>query len=82
MLAVDVGIRCSSQADNTGDRVKEKRVRVGLAGFGTVGTGVAKIICEQADAIAAKMGVRLELARVVDLDTTTPRPVTLPEVNI
>jgi len=59
--------------------VEEKRVRVGLAGFGTVGTGVAKIICEEADAIAAKMGVRLELARVVDLDTATPRPVTLPE---
>ena len=59
--------------------MKEKRVRVGLAGFGTVGTGVAQIICEQADAIAAKMGVRLELARVVDLDTATPRPVTLPE---
>ena len=57
----------------------EKRVRVGLAGFGTVGTGVAKLICEEADAIATKMGVRLELARVVDLDTTTPRPVKLPE---
>ena len=48
-------------------------------GFGTVGTGVAKLICEEANAIAAKMGVRLELARVVDLDTTTPRPVTLPD---
>lgn len=59
--------------------MEEKHVRVGLAGFGTVGTGVAKIICEEADAIAAKMGVRLELARVVDLDTATPRPVTLPE---
>lgn len=77
--AADVGMRCLSQADNTGDRVEEKHVRVGLAGFGTVGTGVAKIICEEADAIAAKMGVRLELARVVDLDTATPRPVTLPE---
>ena len=48
-------------------------------GFGTVGTGVAKLLCEEADTIAAKMGVRLELARVVDLDTTTPRPVKLPD---
>jgi homoserine dehydrogenase len=67
------------QADNTGDFVEEKRVRVGLVGFGTVGTGVAKLICEESDAIAAKIGVRLELACVVDLDTTTPRPVKLPD---
>ncbi len=57
----------------------EKRIRVGLVGFGTVGTGVAKLICEEGDAIAAKTGVRLELARVVDVDTQRARPVTLPE---
>ncbi len=67
------------QVNEAGDLVEEKRVRVGLIGFGTVGTGVAKLICEEADVIAAKMGVRLELARVVDLDTTTPRPVKLPD---
>ncbi|MCU0916080.1 MAG: homoserine dehydrogenase [Planctomycetes bacterium] len=59
--------------------MSEKRVRVGLVGFGTVGTGVAKLICEEGDAIAAKMGVRLELACVVDVDTQKPRPVPLPE---
>ena len=59
--------------------MEQKRVRVGLVGFGTVGTGVAKLICEKADDIAAKMGVRLELASVVDVDTTTPRPVKLPQ---
>jgi homoserine dehydrogenase len=59
--------------------VDEKRVRVGLVGFGTVGTGVAKLILEESDALAAKMGVRLELACVVDVDTQTPRPVPLPE---
>jgi homoserine dehydrogenase len=62
-----------------GGLVKEKCVRVGLVGFGTVGTGVAKLICEEGDAIAAKMGVRLELACVVDVDTQKPRPVSLPE---
>jgi len=56
----------------------ERIVRVGLAGFGTVGTGVAKLITEQADAIAAKIGVRLELACVVDVDTVSERPVKLP----
>ncbi|MEN6428194.1 MAG: homoserine dehydrogenase [Phycisphaerales bacterium] len=58
--------------------MKEKRVRVGLVGFGTVGTGVAKLILEEADSIAAKMGVRPELACIVDMDTERPRPVQLP----
>ena len=56
----------------------EKRVRVGLVGFGTVGTGVAKLILEDADSIAAKMGVRPELACVVDMDTERTRQVQLP----
>jgi len=59
--------------------VDEQRVRVGLVGFGTVGTGVAKLICEDGGAIASKMGVRLELACVVDVDTQRPRPVQLPD---
>ncbi|OHB76453.1 MAG: hypothetical protein A2Z25_16510 [Planctomycetes bacterium RBG_16_55_9] len=57
----------------------ERTVRVGIAGFGTVGTGIAKLIIEGADAIAAKTGLRLELACIVDIDTTSPRPVRLPE---
>ena len=58
--------------------VEEKRVRIGLVGFGVVGTGVARLILEEADSIAAKMGVRPELACVVDMDTERPRPVQLP----
>ncbi|MCF7974372.1 MAG: homoserine dehydrogenase [Phycisphaerae bacterium] len=54
-------------------------VHVGLVGFGTVGTGVAKLILEQGDAICSKTGFRLNLACVVDLDLETPRSVTLPE---
>jgi len=50
-----------------------------LVGFGTVGSGVAKLILEDGDAIAARIGVRLELACVVDVDTQKPRPVHLPE---
>jgi len=57
----------------------ERTVRVGLAGFGTVGTGVAKLIIEDGDSIAAKTGIRLELACVVDIDTKSKRPVKLPQ---
>jgi len=55
----------------------EKIIKVGLVGFGTVGTGVAKLIIEEADSIAAKTGLRLELACVVDIDTKSARPVKL-----
>jgi len=57
----------------------EKIVKVGLVGFGTVGCGVAKLITEEADLIAAKTSLRLELACVVDIETKSPRPVKLPE---
>ncbi|MHC4425544.1 MAG: homoserine dehydrogenase [Planctomycetota bacterium] len=57
----------------------ERIVRVGLAGFGIVGSGVAKLIIEEADSIAARTGLRLELACVVDIDTASARPVTLPD---
>jgi homoserine dehydrogenase len=57
----------------------EQKVKVGLVGFGTVGCGVAKLILDQADSIAAKTGLRLELACVVDIDAESPRPVKLPD---
>jgi homoserine dehydrogenase len=55
----------------------EKQVKIGIVGFGTVGTGVVRLINEQADAIAARTGVRLQVACVVDIDTKTERPVRL-----
>jgi homoserine dehydrogenase len=57
----------------------EKNVKIGLVGFGTIGAGVAKLILEDADSIAAKTGLRLELACVVDIDTKSARPVKLPK---
>jgi homoserine dehydrogenase len=59
--------------------MNERIVRVGLAGFGTVGSGIARVILENADLIAAKTGLRLVLACVVDTNITTPRVVKLPE---
>jgi homoserine dehydrogenase len=57
----------------------EKNVKVGLVGFGTVGCGVAKLILEEGDMIAAKTGLRLELACVVDVDTQSSRQVKVPD---
>ena len=55
----------------------EKKVKIGLVGFGTIGSGVAKLLTDEADSIAAKTGLRLELACVVDTDTKSSRPVEL-----
>jgi homoserine dehydrogenase len=57
----------------------DKIVKVGLVGFGTIGCGVVRLMQQEADAIAAKTGLRLELACVVDTDIKSPRPVKLPE---
>ena len=55
----------------------ERIVKVGLVGFGTVGSGVAKLITENTDLIAAKTGVRLNLACVVDIDVESDRSIIL-----
>ena len=55
------------------------RVTVGLVGFGTVGTGVAKVLLRNAEVIARRVGLPVDLVRIVDLDVTTDRGVSLPE---
>jgi len=55
-----------------------ERIGVGLVGFGTVGTGVVKILLGSGALIRRRVGVPIELVRVADLDTTRDRGVTLP----
>ncbi|MBU2458245.1 MAG: homoserine dehydrogenase [Planctomycetes bacterium] len=59
--------------------MSEKTIKIGIVGFGTVGSGVAKILLEDADHIKARTGIKLELAKVVDIDTKKERPVKLPD---
>ena len=54
------------------------RVGVGIIGFGTVGTGVARILLENAALISRRVGVPIELVRIADLDVTRDRGLTLP----
>jgi homoserine dehydrogenase len=53
-------------------------VKVALIGFGTIGSGVAKLLLEQGDRIARHVGKRVELVHVVDADIKRSRNVTLP----
>jgi homoserine dehydrogenase len=54
------------------------RIGVGLVGFGTVGTGVAKILLGNRALIQRRVGVPVELVRVADLDIMRDRGVSLP----
>lgn len=54
------------------------RIGVGIVGFGTVGTGVAKVLLHNAPLIRRRVGVPIELLRVADLDVAKDRGVALP----
>ncbi|HEX2063764.1 MAG TPA: homoserine dehydrogenase [Acidimicrobiales bacterium] len=55
-----------------------KPVRIGLLGCGNVGGALVQLLGTDADAIADRTGVRLEVARVAVRSTTRERPVELP----
>jgi len=50
-------------------------IKVGLIGWGTVGGGTAKILLEEQDLIARKVGWPVVLKKIADLDLETPRSV-------
>ncbi len=59
-----------------------KTIGVGLIGWGTVGCGVVEVLDRNAEAIENRLGVRLELKRVADLDLDRPRPVAVPSAKL
>jgi homoserine dehydrogenase len=50
---------------------------VGVLGFGTVGTGVVRILLENSDLLRSRVGADIHLKTVADIDTETDRGVTL-----
>jgi homoserine dehydrogenase len=50
-------------------------IRIGLIGFGTIGTGVIKLLQRHQGQIRARLGARLVLARVADIDLRRTRGV-------
>ena len=56
-----------------------KEVRVGVLGFGTVGAGVVEGILRHREVMRERSGVDLVLAKVADLDITTPRGFEVPD---
>ena len=52
-------------------------VGVGLLGFGAIGTGVAKVLQQNASIIEERLGFPLRLVRIADIDLETDRGVSL-----
>jgi len=55
-----------------------KKITLGMIGFGTIGSGVVKLLRENGGLIERRLGARLFLKRIADLDITTPRVVPVP----
>ena len=56
----------------------KSRIGVGLIGFGTVGSGVAKVLLDNAALINRRVGVPVELIRIADQDIVRDRGVQVP----
>ena len=48
-------------------------LKIGLLGFGVVGSGVAEILCRKADTLEQEIGRRVEVARILVRDPAKPR---------
>ncbi|MGD0277549.1 MAG: homoserine dehydrogenase, partial [Syntrophales bacterium] len=55
----------------------KKTINVGLIGFGTIGTGVVKLLQENGKLIEQRVGAKLNLKSIADLDITTSRGVSV-----
>ncbi len=51
----------------------KKTIHVGLIGFGTVGTGMASVLMEQEHLITRRLGARLALSQIADIDIKRSR---------
>ena len=53
--------------------VRMDRINVGLIGFGTVGTGLVRILQEHGKLLEQRLGVPMVLKRIADQDVTRDR---------
>jgi homoserine dehydrogenase len=59
--------------------MKKEKIGVGLIGFGTVGTGVAKVLLGQRELLQRRLGTELDLVGIADLDLKRDRGVRVPK---
>jgi len=55
----------------------KKEIFLGLIGFGTIGTGIVKLLQDNDELIEKRLGAKLTLKKIVDIDIDTPRSVSV-----
>jgi homoserine dehydrogenase len=58
--------------------VEKRNINIGVIGWGTVGSGVVKILMNQQDYVRGSSKLSLNLSKIADLDITTPRDTDVP----
>ncbi len=58
--------------------MKNSAVSVGIIGFGTVGTGVVKILLKRRKELESKLGFPLIIGKIADIDIKRKRGITVP----
>jgi homoserine dehydrogenase len=56
-----------------------REIGVGIIGFGTVGSGTAKLLLDNAELLRRRVGFPIRLVRVADIDLERDRGITLPK---
>jgi homoserine dehydrogenase len=59
--------------------MKKDGINIGIIGFGIVGSGTAKVLLANKDILNERLGFKLNLKRIADLDITTDRGIKIPE---
>ena len=62
--------------------MSRKSINVGIIGFGTVGTGAARILIENADIVKRRLGAPVALKKISDLDIRRDRGIKLDAVKL
>ncbi len=62
--------------------MSKQSINVGIIGFGTVGTGTARILLENADIIRRRLGAPVLLKKISDLDIKRDRGIKLGDVKL
>jgi homoserine dehydrogenase len=57
---------------------ERKKINIGLMGLGVIGSGVARVLIDKADAIAQQVGCPVILKRAVDCDISKKKSSRIP----
>lgn len=63
-------------------RGSSRRIGIGIIGWGTIGSGVIRLLREDAERLSARLGARIDLVRVADLDLERRREVRVPRSQL